>query len=125
MTKRTIILKSDEHQKFQGTPYFKERIKHRYRIESKNVELKHRHGLDTARALGLFNVGLQVVTTLFVVKYEEDYNSNKPKIIITTRQTGGYDLSHTYGARRTESHISEKTRTLLGYELDSSFLSFI
>ncbi len=35
--------------------------------EAKNAELKHRHGLDVARASGLFNTELQAATTIFVV----------------------------------------------------------
>ena len=35
--------------------------------EAKNAELKHRHGLDVARASGLFNMELQAATTIFVV----------------------------------------------------------
>ncbi|MDY4762213.1 transposase, partial [Streptococcus thoraltensis] len=47
--------------------YFKEKSKHRYKIEAKNAELKHRHGLDVARASGLFNMELQAATTIFVI----------------------------------------------------------
>lgn len=66
----SITLKSDEHlfqKRFQETPYFKEKVKHRYKIEAKNAELKNRHGLDVARASGLFNMELQAATTIFVV----------------------------------------------------------
>ena len=66
----SITLKSDEHlfqKRFQETSYFKEKSKHRYKIEAKNAELKHRHGLDVARASGLFNMELQAATTIFVV----------------------------------------------------------
>ena len=35
--------------------------------EAKNAELKHRQGLDVARASGLFNTELQAATTIFVV----------------------------------------------------------
>ena len=48
--------------------------------EGKNAELKHRHGLDVARSSGLFNMELQAATTIFVVKYEKYYGSNRPKI---------------------------------------------
>ncbi|HFI0642211.1 TPA: transposase, partial [Streptococcus suis] len=51
----------------QETPYFKEMARNRYKIEAKNAELKQRHGLDVARASGLFNMELQAATTIFVV----------------------------------------------------------
>lgn len=41
--------------------------RHRYKIEVKNAELKQRHGLDVARASGLFSMELQAATTIFVV----------------------------------------------------------
>lgn len=66
----SIIIKSDVHlfqKRFQETPYFKEMARHRYKIEAKNAELKQRHGLDVARASGLFNMELQAATTIFVV----------------------------------------------------------
>ena len=65
-------LKSDEHlfqKRFQKTAYFKEKTRHRYKIEAKNAELKYRHGIDVARASGLFNMELQAGTTIFVVKW--------------------------------------------------------
>ncbi|HFU3985852.1 TPA: transposase, partial [Streptococcus suis] len=49
------------------TPYFKEMARNRYKIEAKNAELKQRHGLDVARASGIFNMELQAATTIFVV----------------------------------------------------------
>lgn len=66
----SITLKSDDHlfqKRFEETPYFKEKAKLRYKIEAKNAELKHRYSLDMARASGLFNMELQVATTIFVV----------------------------------------------------------
>lgn len=66
----SITIKSDEHlfqKRFQETPYFKEMARRRYKIEAKNAELKQRHGLDVARASGLFNMELQAATTIFVV----------------------------------------------------------
>lgn len=65
-----IPLKSDEHifqKRFQEAPYFKEKAKHRYKIEAKNAELENRHGLNVARAPGLLNMELQAATTIFVV----------------------------------------------------------
>ena len=41
--------------------------RHRYKIDAKNTELKHRHGLDVARAPGFFNMEKQAATTIFVV----------------------------------------------------------
>lgn len=61
-------------------PILKEKAKLRYKIEAKNAELEQRHGLDVARASSLFNMELQATTTILVVNYEENYNSNKPKI---------------------------------------------
>ncbi|VLA68336.1 Uncharacterised protein [Streptococcus pneumoniae] len=65
-----IPLKSDEHifqKRFQEAPYFKEKAKHRYKIEAKNAEFENRHGLNVARAPGLLNMELQAATTIFVV----------------------------------------------------------
>ena len=66
----SVSIKSDDHlfqKQFQETPHFQEMAKHRYKIEAKNAELKQRHGLDVARASGLFNMELQAATTTFVV----------------------------------------------------------
>ena len=73
----SITIKSDEHllqKRFQETPHFKEMAKHRYKIEAKNAELKQRHGLDVARASGLFNMELQAATTIFVVNMKRIVN---------------------------------------------------
>lgn len=53
----SITLKSDERifqKRFQETEYFKENAKHSYKIEAKNAELKHRHGLDVAKDIRSF-----------------------------------------------------------------------
>jgi hypothetical protein len=42
-------------------------LRHRYKIEVKNAELKYRYGLNVARASGIFNMELQATTTIFVV----------------------------------------------------------
>uniref|UniRef100_UPI001885AAE8 transposase n=1 Tax=Streptococcus suis TaxID=1307 RepID=UPI001885AAE8 len=66
----SITIKSHEHlfqKRFQETPYFKEMARNRYKIEAKNAELKQRHGLDVARASGVFNMELQAATTIFIV----------------------------------------------------------
>lgn len=65
-----LPLKSDDHlfqKRFQETTYFKEKARRRYKKESKNAELKRRHGLGVARASGLFNIELQVAVTIFVI----------------------------------------------------------
>uniref|UniRef100_UPI000492817A transposase n=1 Tax=Streptococcus suis TaxID=1307 RepID=UPI000492817A len=66
----SVTIKSHEHlfqKRFQETPYLKEMARNRYKIEAKNAELKQRHGLDVARASGLFNMELQAATTIFIV----------------------------------------------------------
>lgn len=66
----SITIKNDEHlfrKQFQETPCFIEMARYRYKIEAKNAELKQRHGLDVARASGLFSMELQAATTIFVV----------------------------------------------------------
>ncbi len=45
-------IKSDLHQEkisSQETDYYKEKAKHRYKIEAKNSELKNVHGYDRER----------------------------------------------------------------------------
>ena len=73
----SITIKSDPHlfqKRFQETLHFKAMAKHRYKIEAKNAELKQRHGLDVARASGLFNMELQAATTIFVVNMKRIIN---------------------------------------------------
>ncbi|HFU4465897.1 TPA: transposase [Streptococcus suis] len=70
----SVTIKSHEHlfqKRFQETPCFKEMARNRYKIEAKNAELKQRHGLDVARAAGLFNMELQEAITIFVVNMSE------------------------------------------------------
>ena len=52
---------------FQETDYFKEKSKHRYKIEAKNSELKNRHGYDVANGSGLLSMKLQGAMTIFAV----------------------------------------------------------
>ena len=62
--------------------HFKMIAKHRYKIEAKNAELKQRHGLDVAKASGLFNMELQATATIFVVNMKRIINlinQNKDK----------------------------------------------
>jgi hypothetical protein len=66
----TVTMKSDIHKEqkeFQETTYFKTRAKERYMIESKNSELKNRHGYDRASASGLFGMEMQGALTIFAV----------------------------------------------------------
>lgn len=66
----SITLKSDIHQEqiaFQETDYFKEKSKHRYKIEAKNSELKNVHGYARASAYGIENMQMQGAIAIFTV----------------------------------------------------------
>ena len=66
----SISIKSDEHTEqaaFQGSAYFKEKSKERYKIEAKNSELKHRHGYDVASSSGISGMAMQGALTIFAV----------------------------------------------------------
>lgn len=66
----SVSIKSDEHLEqieFQQTEYFKEKIKHRYKIEAKNGELKNAHGYGRAISYGITNMQMQSATAIFVV----------------------------------------------------------
>jgi transposase len=66
----SVSLKSDEHQeqmKFQQTDYFKEKVKHRYKIEAKNSELKNIHGYGRASSYGINNMQMQGAMAIFTV----------------------------------------------------------
>ena len=66
----SVSLKSDEHQeqmKFQQTDYFKEKAKHRYKIEAKNSELKNIHGYGRASSYGINNMQMQGAMAIFTV----------------------------------------------------------
>lgn len=66
----SIKINSEEHSeqiKFQETEYFKEKAKHRYKVEAKNGELKNAHGYDKAISYGLGNMQMQAAMTIFVV----------------------------------------------------------
>lgn len=58
--------KNLEKFKFEGSEYFRERMKFRHRIEEKNEELKEAHGLHRADSRGLFAMELQMYLTAFV-----------------------------------------------------------
>jgi hypothetical protein len=65
-----VTIKSDLHQQqiaFQETGYYKEKIKHRYKIEAKNSELKNVHGYDRATSYGIENMQMQGALTIFTV----------------------------------------------------------
>ena len=52
----SVSIKSELHQDqiaFQETEYYKEKPKHRYKIEAKNSELKNVHGYDRAISMEL------------------------------------------------------------------------
>jgi transposase len=66
----SVSIKSDEHQeqmKFQETDYFKEKAKHRYKIEAKNSELKNVHGYGRANSYGIASMQMQGAMTIFTV----------------------------------------------------------
>jgi transposase len=66
----SVSIKSDEHQeqmKFQQTDYFKEKSKHRYKIEAKNSELKNVHGYGRATSYGIASMQMQGAMAIFTV----------------------------------------------------------
>lgn len=66
----SVVIKSGLHQQqiaFQQTQYYKEKIKHRYKIEAKNSELKNVHGYDRAISYGLNAMQMQGALAIFTV----------------------------------------------------------
>lgn len=66
----SVSIKSDLHQEqmtFQETDYFKEKAKHRYKIEAKNGELKNVHGYGRATSYGITNMQMQGAIAIFTV----------------------------------------------------------
>lgn len=66
----SVSIKSDLHQEqiaFQETEYYKEKTKHRYKIEAKNSELKNVHGYGRAIAYGIENMQMQGAIAIFTV----------------------------------------------------------
>jgi hypothetical protein len=64
----TINCKEHEQQiEFQNSDFFKEKAKHRYKIEAKNGELKNSHGFDRATSYGLDCMQMQGALTIFAV----------------------------------------------------------
>ncbi|MBP1966772.1 IS1182 family transposase [Paenibacillus aceris] len=65
-----VSIKSLEHAEqatFQESDDFREKSKQRYKIEAKNSELKHRHGLDVAESSGLIGMEIQGALAIFTV----------------------------------------------------------
>lgn len=66
----SVIIKSTIHKEqiaFQETEYFKEKSKHRYKIEAKNGELKNAHGFGRAISYGITNMEMQGAMAIFAV----------------------------------------------------------
>lgn len=66
----SVSIKSELHQDqmaFQETDYYKEKAKHRYKIEAKNSELKNVHGYDRAISYGIANMQMQGALAIFAV----------------------------------------------------------
>ncbi|MEM0578795.1 IS1182 family transposase [Flavobacterium polysaccharolyticum] len=66
----SVTIKSELHQDqiaFQETEYYKEKAKHRYKIEAKNSELKNVHGYDRALSYGINNMQMQGAMAIFTV----------------------------------------------------------
>ena len=66
----SVSIKSELHQDqmaFQETEYYKEKAKHRYKIEAKNSELKNVHGYDKAISYGITNMQMQGAIAIFTV----------------------------------------------------------
>lgn len=66
----SVSIKSELHQDqiaFQETEYYKEKAKHRYKIEAKNSELKNIHGYDRAISYGIANMQMQGAMAIFTV----------------------------------------------------------
>ena len=66
----SVSIKSAHHQEqiaFQETEYFKEKAKHRYKIEAKNGELKNVHGYGRAKSYGIVNMQMQSAMAIFTV----------------------------------------------------------
>ena len=65
-----VTIKSTIHQEqqaFQQTDYFKEKARHRYKIEAKNSELKNVHGYNRAISYGITNMQMQGALAIFTV----------------------------------------------------------
>lgn len=66
----SVTINCREHEEqivFQKSEYFKDKSKHRYKIEAKNGELKNAHGFDRAISYGLDCMQMQTALTIFAV----------------------------------------------------------
>ena len=66
----SVTIKSDLHRQqmdFQETEHYKEKTKHRYKIEAKNSELKNVHGYGRATSYGIENMQMQGAKAIFTV----------------------------------------------------------
>ncbi|ADV49988.1 transposase IS4 family protein [Cellulophaga algicola DSM 14237] len=66
----SVSIKSNLHQEqiiFQETDYYKDKAKHRYKIEAKNGELKNVHGYGRATAYGIEKMQMQGAIAIFTV----------------------------------------------------------
>lgn len=66
----SVSINCKEHEEqieFQETDYFRDKSKHRYKIEAKNGELKNNHGFDRAESYGLHSMQMQSALTIFAV----------------------------------------------------------
>lgn len=66
----SVTIRSNLHQQqmaFQETDHYKENIKHRYKIEAKNSELKNVHGYGRATSYGIENMQMQGALAIFTV----------------------------------------------------------
>lgn len=66
----SVSIKSGIHKEqmvFQETDYFREKARHRYKIEAKNAELKNVHGYRRANSYGIHNMQMQSAIAIFTV----------------------------------------------------------
>ena len=66
----SVSIKSELHKAqmdFQESELYKEKAKHRYKIEAKNSELKNVHGYGRANAYGIENMQMQGALAIFTV----------------------------------------------------------
>lgn len=76
----SVSIKSSLHQEqmiFQESEYYKEKAKHRYKIEAKNSELKNVHGYDRAIAYGINSMQMQGALAIFTVNLKRILNLSK------------------------------------------------
>lgn len=66
----SVLIRSSLHQEqiaFQETEYYREKARHRYKIEAKNSELKNVHGYGRAISYGLDGMQMQGALAIFTV----------------------------------------------------------